>query len=153
MQNDPTSVADVRMHGFSRRSEVPAVLDWIDQHAIRLGAESVALDEAAGRILAADVVSPADVPGFDRAAMDGYALRGAETSGASEYNPLAFPVQRSPLGSTRWCPRNTPPSREEGSRSRGRSRPASTWDDAARTSPLAPRRSTRAGVCARRMSG
>jgi molybdopterin molybdotransferase len=72
---------------------VPAVLEWIDRHAIRLGAEPVPLDEAAGRILADDVVSPFDVPGFDRAAMDGYALRGAETSGASEYNPLAFPVQ------------------------------------------------------------
>ena len=40
----------------------------------------------------ADVVAPIDVPGFDRAAMDGYALRGAETSGASEYNPLALSV-------------------------------------------------------------
>jgi molybdopterin molybdotransferase len=93
MQDDPAPVSDVRMHGFSRRSEVPAVLEWIDRHAARLGAETVPLDDAAGRILAAEVVSPVDVPGFDRAAMDGYALRGAETSGASEYNPLAFPVQ------------------------------------------------------------
>jgi molybdopterin molybdotransferase len=93
MQNDPAPVIDVRMHGFSRRSEVPAVLEWIDRHALRLPAETVPLDEAPGRILAADVVSPVDVPGFDRAAMDGYALRGTETSGASEYNALAFPVQ------------------------------------------------------------
>ncbi len=49
--------------------------------------------EAAGRILAPMSCRPVDVPGFDRAAMDGYALRGAETSGASEYNPLDFPVQ------------------------------------------------------------
>src|SRR5436190_5771767 len=93
MQNNPGSVADVRMHGFARRSEVSTVLEWIDRNAFRLGAETVLLEEAAGRILAADVVSPVDVPGFDRAAMDGYALRGAETSGASEYNPLAFAVQ------------------------------------------------------------
>ena len=65
------SVADVRMHGFSRRSEVPAVLDWIDRHAPRMGDETVPLEEATGRILATDVIAPLDVPGFDRAAMDG----------------------------------------------------------------------------------
>jgi molybdopterin molybdotransferase len=32
------------------------------------------------------------VPGFDRAAMDGYALRGGETFGAGPYNPLEFEV-------------------------------------------------------------
>jgi len=45
-----------------------------------LASESVGLDEAAGRILAADVVSPLSLPGFDNAAMDGYAL---QASGAS----------------------------------------------------------------------
>ncbi len=83
---------DVRMHGFSQRSEVSAVLSWIDGHAPRLGDEAVPLDDAVDRILAADAIAPLDVPAFDRAAMDGYALRGAETAGASEYNPLALPV-------------------------------------------------------------
>jgi molybdopterin molybdotransferase len=87
-----TSIPDVRMHGFRKRSEVPAVLAWIDQHAARLGAESVPLEEASGRTLAAEVIAPLDVPSFDRAAMDGFALRGAETSGATEYNPLEFRV-------------------------------------------------------------
>ena len=82
------------MHGFAQRSEVPAVLEWIDRHAAPLGDETVPLEDAAGRVLAADIVSPLDVPGFDRAAMDGYAVRGAETAGASDYNPLAFPVRR-----------------------------------------------------------
>jgi len=85
-------IPDVRMHGFRKRSEVPAVLDWIDQHAARLGAESVPLEEACGCMLAVEVIAPLDVPGFDRAAMDGFALRGAETAGASEYNPLEFRV-------------------------------------------------------------
>ena len=80
------------MHGFSRRSEVAAVLEWIDAHALPLPPESVSVELAGGRVLAADLVSPLDVPGFDRAAMDGYALRGADTAGASEYNPLEFPV-------------------------------------------------------------
>ena len=86
-------IPDVRMHGFRKRSEVSAVLDWIDQSARQLGAESVPLEDACGRTLAAEVTAPLDVPGFNRAAMDGFALRGAETAGASEYNPLEFRVQ------------------------------------------------------------
>ena len=83
---------DVRMQGFRQRSEVPVVLEWIDRSAARLGPESVPLDACVDRVLAGDVVAGIDVPGFDRAAMDGYALRGEETSGATEYNPLTFPV-------------------------------------------------------------
>ena len=92
MKTAITSIPDVRMHGFRERSEVSAVLAWIDQHATRLGAELVPLEEASGRTLAAEVIAPLDVPGFDRAAMDGFALRGAETAGATEYNPLEFRV-------------------------------------------------------------
>lgn len=88
----PPVARDVRMHGFNRRAEVGAALDWIDAHAARLGSALVPLDEAAGRVLAAPVVASLDVPQFDRSAMDGYAVRGAETSGASDYNPLAFTI-------------------------------------------------------------
>jgi molybdopterin molybdotransferase len=78
------------MHGFSQRAEVAAVSKWIDEHAVRLDPVLVPLDEAAGRILAEPVTAPIDVPAFDRAAMDGYALHADETSGASDYQPLAF---------------------------------------------------------------
>ena len=54
--------------------------------------EAVSLTDAAGRVLAAEVVSEVAVPPFDRAAMDGYALRGGETFGAGPYNPLEFAV-------------------------------------------------------------
>src|SRR5215472_12423325 len=83
---------DVRMHGFSARSEVRDALAWVDSHSGRLSDETISLDDASGRVLAADVAAPLDVPGFDRAAMDGYAVRGAETTGAGEYNPLSFRV-------------------------------------------------------------
>ena len=46
-----------------------------------LAPEAVALREAPGRVLAADVVCPIDIPGFDRSAMDGYALRSADVPG------------------------------------------------------------------------
>lgn len=43
--------------------------------------ERVSLYEAAGRVLAEDVDAPLDVPPFDRAAMDGYAVIAADTAG------------------------------------------------------------------------
>ncbi|PSQ11854.1 molybdopterin biosynthesis protein, partial [Halobacteriales archaeon QS_7_68_65] len=54
------------------------------------GTESVALDAAAGRVLAERVDATLDVPGFDRSALDGYALRARETFGASETDPATF---------------------------------------------------------------
>lgn len=47
-------------------------------HTPRLRAETVALDEALGRVLAAPVTTDLDLPPFDRAAMDGFALRAAD---------------------------------------------------------------------------
>lgn len=43
-----------------------------------LPSERVPLDAALGRVLAADVVAPRDVPGFVNSAMDGFAVRGAD---------------------------------------------------------------------------
>lgn len=40
-----------------------------------------------GRVLARDVIAPEDVPAFARAAMDGYAVRSADTQGASRAGP------------------------------------------------------------------
>ncbi len=48
---------------------------------VRLPAEQVALQDAAGRVTAADVPSRVDLPPFDSSAMDGFALRAANTPG------------------------------------------------------------------------
>jgi molybdopterin molybdotransferase len=80
------------MHGFRQRSEVDDVLKWVDAHATRLGATIVDVADASGRVLAEPMKATIDVPPFDRSAMYGYALVGAETHGASDYNPLAFTV-------------------------------------------------------------
>jgi len=58
--------------------------------APKAGQKIVPLEEAAGRVLDERVVSKIDVPGFDRAAMDGFALRSAETLEAREDRPVAF---------------------------------------------------------------
>jgi putative molybdopterin biosynthesis protein len=51
-----------------------------------LAAERVPLSEALTRVLAHDVVSAVDAPPFDRANVDGFALRAADTVGASDAN-------------------------------------------------------------------
>lgn len=57
------------------------------------GRETLATSAAAGRVLAADLISPVDVPPADNSAMDGYALRAADAS-----QPLPV-TQRIPAGS------------------------------------------------------
>ena len=87
--------ADVRMRGFARRSTVEQVLAWIDAQLpplAELPTETVGLRVAAGRVLAADVTSGFNIPGFARSMMDGFALRGDDTSGATSYNPLSFRI-------------------------------------------------------------
>jgi len=83
---------DVRMRGFAHRHTVDAALAWLDAQLGLLGVEVVALRTAAGRVLTDAVVSDVDVPGFDRATMDGYAVRAESTEGASSYNRLPLTV-------------------------------------------------------------
>ena len=52
-----------------------------------LPAETVTLGDALGRVLAADVLAPIDVPPFDRSGVDGFAVRAADTAGASDRAP------------------------------------------------------------------
>ncbi len=54
---------------------------------VHLKQEPVPIEKALGRVLAVDVVAPLDVPPFDRASMDGYALKARDTYGASEGEP------------------------------------------------------------------
>ncbi|MEE8192708.1 MAG: hypothetical protein V3T74_08190, partial [Gemmatimonadales bacterium] len=83
---------DVRMRGFAERVDVEEVERFLERCVEALPSESVPLGESAGRVLSTDVTAEVDVPGFNRAAMDGYALRGEETFGASAYNPLSLEV-------------------------------------------------------------
>jgi molybdopterin molybdotransferase len=80
------------MRGFQRRHTVAAALAWLDGQLRPLASERVALAEAAGRVLAAPIVSAVDVPGFDRATMDGYAVVASSTEGAGPYSRLPLTV-------------------------------------------------------------
>jgi len=55
--------------------------------------EAVSLAESMGKILAEDIRSDIDLPDFARSIMDGYAVRGSSTFGASEGNPAYLNVK------------------------------------------------------------
>ena len=52
-----------------------------------VGTETLAVAASHARVLAQDLKAPADMPGFRRATMDGYAVAASATYGASESNP------------------------------------------------------------------
>jgi len=83
---------DIRMRGFRERSTVEEAISAALDGVKALDAGPVPVTEAAGRVLAVDVVSEIDVPSFRRAMMDGYAVRAEDTYGASAYNPIPLRV-------------------------------------------------------------
>src|SRR5262245_13303457 len=83
---------DVRMRGFARRQSVESAIAWLDAQLRPLDPEPVPLRMAARRVLAETITSNVDVPGFDRATMDGYALAAESTEGATSYNRLPLTV-------------------------------------------------------------
>lgn len=54
--------------------------------------EGVDLIDAYGRVVAEDVYASIDIPPFDRATMDGYAVRAEDTFGAEEDSPVTLKV-------------------------------------------------------------
>src|SRR5262245_33680603 len=69
------------------RARVEDAHAWIDAHTRALNAEDVPLTESIDRILVRDAAANLDLPPFDRAAVDGIAVRAEDTVGASTYNP------------------------------------------------------------------
>lgn len=95
MSNLNSPNADVRMKGFLSRTTVDDAWGWLGSTSAALGRKSiehVSLKDASRRILAEDIVSVANVPGFNRSMMDGYALQAEDTYGATSYNSLPFKI-------------------------------------------------------------
>ena len=70
---------------FTAKTVAEALAEFRPAH--RTATETVALDDAAGRIPAADILAGEALPGFDRSSVDGYAVRAQDTFGASESIP------------------------------------------------------------------
>ncbi|WP_254863503.1 gephyrin-like molybdotransferase Glp [Halovivax gelatinilyticus] len=91
---------DRRTAGFRERTPLStarstlreAVLSDSDGDVALVGRERVALTEADGRVLAQSVTADRNVPHYERAAMDGYAVRATDTHGASARSPAVVSI-------------------------------------------------------------
>jgi len=70
---------------FTAKTVAEALAEFRPAHRTRC--ETVALDDAAGRVPAVEILAGEPLPGFDRSAVDGYAVRAQDTFGASESIP------------------------------------------------------------------
>lgn len=74
---------------FKKRTRVDLAKKMLLEHITPIERrERVPIKDAVGRVLAEEIVSAIDVPDHRRAAMDGYAVRADETTGASPANPV-----------------------------------------------------------------
>ncbi len=67
-------------------------LQLVLENAAPLGVERTPILNALGRVLAENILSPRDIPGFDNSAMDGYAVRAGDVAHASASNPARLRV-------------------------------------------------------------
>ena len=88
--------------------DVDSALELILAAFRPLPAVSSPLESALGMVLAADVVADDDVPPFRNSAMDGYAVRAADTAGAGWDQPVTLPVAARVAAGQSHIPRLTP---------------------------------------------
>ena len=70
--------------GFQTKTSIDKALDiFLSSFEPLAAVEQVPIEECDGRVLSADILSPRDVPHYDRSAMDGYAVRAEDTFGGS----------------------------------------------------------------------
>jgi molybdopterin molybdotransferase len=74
------------------RISIDTAAAWIDRNALPLAPEIITLADAVGRVLASAAEAMIDLPSFDRASIDGLAVRAEDVAGASAYNPLSVQV-------------------------------------------------------------
>ncbi len=85
--------SDRKRSGFRSRTAVEKAQKTL-REAVSRTVEStrVGLEAADGRVLAEPILAARDVPHYERAAMDGYAVRARDTFGASERSPEVVQV-------------------------------------------------------------
>jgi molybdopterin molybdotransferase len=86
-----------KLKGFQKLTPVDdALRTWFDALQIKRCEEvTLPLHHALNRVLAEDITVKEDLPRFDRSAVDGYALKSGETSGASQFKPAFFQMTES----------------------------------------------------------
>lgn len=80
-----------RMRPFGAVISLAQAREILDSHGAPIDRiETLPLDHARGRVLARNLLAPIDVPPFSRAGMDGYAVRAADTRGATREAPRSL---------------------------------------------------------------
>jgi len=79
------------MKDFFKVTDLNRVLEYVSLFQT-VETEQIALQDTPGRILAENITSDIDLPGFSRSTMDGFAVRASSTFGASEENPAYLEV-------------------------------------------------------------
>jgi molybdopterin molybdotransferase len=84
----------VRLKGFQKLTSTDEALQtWLNVLQVKRCSEVIVpLNEALNRVLAEDIVAKDDLPRFDKSAVDGYALRAEDTTGASQFKPVIFQI-------------------------------------------------------------
>lgn len=67
-------------------------LDLVKAHSKEFDSETIILNDSLDRILSENIISPFDSPGFDRSAMDGYAIHAKDTFSISEGSHVTLEI-------------------------------------------------------------
>lgn len=78
---------------FLKVVPVSKAIEEIKSLAVCCGVEAIPLPEAHHRVLAEDIRSDVDIPGFTRSVVDGYAVQAADTTGSSDAIPSLFSLR------------------------------------------------------------
>jgi molybdopterin molybdotransferase len=86
-----------RLKGFQKLTLADEALQkWLNVLQIKKPREAtVPLNEALNHVLATDLIAKEDLPRFDKSAVDGYALKAEDTTGASQFKPVTFSLTES----------------------------------------------------------
>ena len=87
IKNSRLAVRQLHMSRFLSVIPVDEAIRIIRQIAGPPSEEEVSLSDSQGRVLAHDISSDIDIPGFDRSTVDGYAVFSSDTTGAGESIP------------------------------------------------------------------
>ncbi|MCD6225403.1 MAG: molybdopterin molybdotransferase MoeA [Deltaproteobacteria bacterium] len=82
------------MKDFFKVTDLDRIFEYIPEFPV-VDSETISLPDTTDRIVAADIISDVDLPGFERATMDGYAVSAASTFGASGGNPAYLNIKGS----------------------------------------------------------
>lgn len=78
--------------GFGNVTSLHRALEVILAGVDKMKSELIGIDGACGRVLAEGMIAKIDIPHFNRAAMDGYAVQAKDTFGASDTKPVKLRI-------------------------------------------------------------